>query len=70
MSHEHRHTNGSVCFGPDGPEPEDGSMMSVVCFVVVAAFICAVAEALGKCPGWVVSILLCIAMLLTCLPLK
>jgi hypothetical protein len=70
MSNEHRHSNGSVCLGPEEPEPEEGRMMSVVCFVLVAAFICAVAEALGKCPGWVVSILLCIAGLLSCLPIK
>ena len=44
--------------------------MSVLLFVYAAAFIAAVAEALGKCPGWVPTILLCIAGLLTCLPLK
>ena len=42
--------------------------MSVLLLVYVAAFICAIAEACGKCPGWVATILLCVAGLLSVLP--
>lgn len=43
--------------------------MSVLFLLFLAAFICAVASALGKCPAWVATILLCIAGLLQVLPL-
>jgi len=42
--------------------------MSVVLLLVVAAFICAVLEAIGRCPGWVPTLLLCVAVLLGVLP--
>lgn len=43
-------------------------MMTVTGFLVVAAFICAIVNALGKCPAWVPLLLLCLAMLLGILP--
>jgi len=43
-------------------------MMTVTGFLVVAAFICAIANALGKCPAWVPIVLLCIVHLLGILP--
>ncbi len=43
-------------------------MMTVTGFLVVAAFICTIANALGKCPLWIAVLLLCIAMLLGILP--
>ena len=42
--------------------------MSVTLLVVVAAFVCAIANALGKCPAWVSMILLCVAVALLVLP--
>lgn len=68
MSREHRHSNGSVCLGPEEPEPEEGSM-SVLLFLFVAAFIATIVSALGKCPLWVAVVLLCIAGLLSVMPL-
>ena len=44
--------------------------MSVLLLIYVAAFICTIASALGRCPSWVPVLLLSIAGLLTCLPLK
>ncbi len=44
--------------------------MSVVFFLVVAAFICAIVAAIGKCPLWVSQILLCVAMLIQVLPIR
>lgn len=44
--------------------------MSVIFFIVVAAFICAIVSAIGKCPLWVSVILLCIAELIRVLPLR
>ena len=44
--------------------------MSVLLLIYIAAFICTIASALGRCPGWVPVLLLSIAGLLTCLPLK
>lgn len=38
--------------------------LTPIVILVVAAFICAIAEALGKCPSWVPVILLCIVALL------
>lgn len=43
-------------------------MLSVTLLLLVAAFICAVLDAAGKCPLWVAVILLCIAGLLNVLP--
>ena len=44
-------------------------MMTVIGFIVVAAFIAAVVSAIGKCPLWVSVILLCIVELIRILPL-
>ncbi len=41
---------------------------SVTMLLVIAAFICTVAEALGKCPGWVVDLLIVVVLLLGVLP--
>jgi hypothetical protein len=43
-------------------------MISVTFLLVIAAFICAIANALGKCPAWVPLILLCLVHLLSVLP--
>ena len=43
-------------------------MMSVTLLIVVSAFICTIANAMGKCPAWVPLLLLCVAMLLGVLP--
>ena len=43
-------------------------MMSVTLLLVVAAFICTIANALGKCPAWVPLLLLCVCLLLGVLP--
>lgn len=45
-------------------------MLSVTLLLVVAAFICTIAEALGKCPGWVVDLLIVVVLLLQVLPLR
>jgi len=37
--------------------------MSLTVLLVLLALLCAIAEALGKCPTWVVQVLLCVAML-------
>jgi hypothetical protein len=42
--------------------------MSVTFLLVIAAFICAILSALGKCPVWVPIILICVALLLGVLP--
>ena len=44
--------------------------MTIVCFLWLAAFIGTLVSALGKCPLWVPVLLICIAGLLTCLPLR
>ncbi len=44
-------------------------MMTVIGFLVVAAFICTIVSALGRCPLWVSVILLCVVELLRILPL-
>lgn len=44
-------------------------MMTVIGFLVIAAFICAIVSALGKCPLWVAAILLCIVELIRILPI-
>jgi hypothetical protein len=43
-------------------------MLSVTLLLVLAAFVCTVASALGKCPLWVAVILLVIVHLLSVLP--
>lgn len=43
-------------------------MPTVLAILVVAAFILTIAEALGKCPGWVPKILICVALLILSLP--
>ena len=43
-------------------------MMTVTGFLVVAAFVSAIAAAMGKCPMWVPILLLCVALLLGILP--
>lgn len=42
--------------------------MSLSCVLYLSAFVCGVASAMGKCPGWVVGILLSVAGLLMCFP--
>ncbi len=44
--------------------------MSIVCILWLAAFVGTIASALGKCPVWVPLVLVCIAGLLGCLPLR
>jgi hypothetical protein len=43
-------------------------MPNIVSVLAVGAFVCAVLEALGKCPSWVVQILLSVAILLIAWP--
>lgn len=46
-------------------------VLTVLLIVALAAFVTAVAEAMGKCPGWVPVILLCVfALISAALPLK
>lgn len=42
--------------------------MSVILFLVIAAFVCTIANALGKCPAWVPLMLLVLIHLLAVLP--
>jgi len=44
--------------------------LTVVCILVLAALIAAIVSAIGKCPLWVAVVLLAIAELLSCLPLR
>jgi hypothetical protein len=44
-------------------------MITVTLLLAIAAFICCVASALGKCPDWVWGILLSIIALLHSVPL-
>jgi len=44
-------------------------MMTVMVFLVVAAFVSTVVSALGKCPLWISVVFLCIIELLRVLPL-
>jgi hypothetical protein len=44
--------------------------MTVIMFIVLAAFICAVVSAIGRCPLWVSVILLCIAEMIRVIPLR
>jgi hypothetical protein len=43
-------------------------MLTVSLLVILAAFVCAVAAAMGKCPLWVAVILVCLVQLLSVLP--
>jgi hypothetical protein len=43
-------------------------MLTVTLLLVLSAFICTIANALGKCPAWVPLILLCVMHLLAILP--
>ena len=43
-------------------------MLSVTVLLVVAAFVCTVAEALGKCPSWVPMLLVVVILALMVLP--
>lgn len=44
--------------------------MSIVCLLALSALICAIVAAIGRCPLWVAVLLLAIAQLLGCLPLR
>ena len=44
-------------------------MLTVIGFLVIAAFIAAIVSAMGHCPLWVAVVLLCIVELLRILPL-
>ena len=44
-------------------------MLTVILILVIAAFICTIASAVGKCPLWVGVTLLCVVELLRVLPL-
>jgi hypothetical protein len=44
-------------------------MLSVIGFLVIAAFICTIVSALGKCPLWVAVLLICVVELVRMLPL-
>jgi hypothetical protein len=44
-------------------------MITVMLLLALAAFICCIADALGKCPSWVWGILLCIIALIHNLPI-
>lgn len=44
-------------------------MLTVMLILALAALVCAIASAMGKCPLWVSVILLCIIELLRNLPL-
>lgn len=43
--------------------------LTVVLVLVLAAFVCAVLSAAGKCPLWVAVVLLCVVHLILALPL-
>ena len=42
--------------------------MSVLLLIYLAAFLCTIASAIGKCPLWIASLLLSVGLLLTVLP--
>jgi uncharacterized protein (DUF983 family) len=44
-------------------------MLTVIGFLVIAAFIATIVSALGKCPLWVSVLLLCVVELIRILPL-
>jgi hypothetical protein len=43
-------------------------MITVTYIFLLGAIIAAIAEALGKCPGWISNILLCVVVALLVLP--
>ena len=43
-------------------------MLTVSFCLIVGAFLTTIASALGKCPGWIPTLLLCVWALLTALP--
>jgi hypothetical protein len=44
-------------------------MLTVIGFLVAAAFICTIVSAIGKCPLWVAVVLLCVIELIRILPI-
>jgi uncharacterized protein (DUF983 family) len=44
--------------------------MTILCLIVISAFIAVIASAMGKCPLWVPVLLSIIAQLLGCLALR
>lgn len=44
-------------------------MLTVLGFLIIAAFICAIVAAIGKAPLWISVVLLCIVELLRILPM-
>jgi hypothetical protein len=44
-------------------------MLTVLGLLILAAFICTIVSALGKCPVWVPVLLLCVVELVRILPL-
>ena len=44
--------------------------MSIVCILWLASLIGIIISALGRCPLWVPTLLMAVAGLLTCLPLR
>lgn len=44
-------------------------MWSVIGFLVIAAFIATIVNAIGKCPLWIAVLLLCVIELLRILPI-
>jgi hypothetical protein len=43
-------------------------MLTVMSLLIVAAFICTIVSALGKCPEWVALVLICVILMLQILP--
>ena len=43
-------------------------MLTVTLLLVLAAFLCTIASAIGKCPLWIAVLLLCVVHLLAILP--
>ena len=43
-------------------------MLTVTLLLVLAAFLCTIVSALGKCPLWIAVLLLCVVHLLGVLP--
>lgn len=50
--------------------PVKDRMLTVSVILAVAALICTVASAIGKCPLWVAVVLLCVLELLQVMPLE
>jgi hypothetical protein len=44
-------------------------MLTVTLLLLIAAFICCIADALGKCPSWVWGLIVIIALLLHEIPI-